>query len=48
MLEILNEDSLLTFIKDSIPYSILQQAELSRKNLVRDIYNLIVGVDKYV
>lgn len=47
MIEILNEESLIKFIKDSIPISILNQAEMSGKNIVTDIYRLIVGDKKY-
>ncbi len=47
MLEVLNEEALMTFIKDSIPISILNQAEMSDKNIVTDIYRLIVGDKKY-
>ena len=47
MIEVLNEESLITFINDSIPTSVLKQAEMSKKDIVHDIYRLIVGVDQY-
>lgn len=47
MIEVLNEEALITFIKDSIPASVLKQAEMSEKDIVHDIYRLIVGVDHY-